>query len=111
MTNHAKGCAVSSFTKSADQPKSEAKTKPALHEAGHTIAAHEITCLQAVDLDAFFTAIDAPAEPGAALVRAAERYLSRVTSRSLLEMAERWKTGPHQDNEAKPEGTGNNAIL
>lgn len=81
MTNHAKGCAVSSFTKSADQPKSEEKTKPELREAAHTIAAREITCLQTVDHDVFFAALDAPAEPGAALVEAAERYRARVKSR------------------------------
>lgn len=71
---------MSSFTESADKPKSEAKTNAALREAGHIIDSHERTCLQAVDHDVFFAALDAPVVPGAALVEAAERYRARVTS-------------------------------
>jgi uncharacterized protein (DUF1778 family) len=53
----------------------------ALREAERIIEAHEYTRLQAVDHAAFFAALDAPAEPGKALVSAAERYKARVASR------------------------------
>lgn len=53
----------------------------ALREAERIIEAHEHTHLEAVDHAAFFTALDAPAEPGEALLKAAERYKARVISR------------------------------
>lgn len=53
----------------------------ALREAERIIEAHEHTRIQAVDHAAFFAALDAPAEPGEALIRAAERYKARVASR------------------------------
>ena len=52
----------------------------ALREAERVIEVHEHTRLQGVDHVAFFAAIDAPAEPAAALLDAANRYKARVTS-------------------------------
>ena len=53
----------------------------ALREAERIIDAHEHTRLEEVDHAAFFAALDAPSEPGEALVDAAERYKARVASR------------------------------
>jgi uncharacterized protein (DUF1778 family) len=53
----------------------------ALREADRIIEAHEHTRLQAIDHAAFFAALDAPADPEEALLKAAERYKARVTSR------------------------------
>lgn len=53
----------------------------ALREAERIIDAHEHTRLEAIDHAAFFAALEAPSEPGDALIDAAERYKSRVTSR------------------------------
>ena len=52
----------------------------ALREAERVIEVHEHTQLEDVDHASFFAALDAPAEPGEALVDAAERYKARVTS-------------------------------
>lgn len=52
----------------------------ALREAKRVIEAHEHTRLEQVDHAAFFAALNAPAEPGEALLGAAERYKARVRS-------------------------------
>lgn len=53
----------------------------ALREAERVIEAHEHTRLESVDHAAFFAALEAPSEPGKALLAAAERYKARVTSK------------------------------
>jgi len=57
-------------------------TMSAAYEAAlHTIAAHERTALQPVDHEAFFAALDAPAEPNAALKAAFERHDATIRSK------------------------------
>ncbi|MGI3212776.1 DUF1778 domain-containing protein [Roseovarius tibetensis] len=49
-------------------------------QATDLLEAQEHTRLEDVDHAAFFAALDAPAEPGAALVAAAGRYKARVAA-------------------------------
>ncbi|KZK78084.1 hypothetical protein PsW64_03722 [Pseudovibrio sp. W64] len=53
----------------------------ALREAERVIEAHEHTRLEAVDHAAFTAALETPPDPNEALVTAAKRYKTRVTSR------------------------------
>lgn len=52
--------------------------EPPRPEATDLFDAHEHTRLEDVDHAAFFAALDAPAELGAALVASAERYKARA---------------------------------
>lgn len=53
----------------------------AYRAAMETIATHERTVLESVDHDAFFAALDAPAEPTEALRSAFKRHRETVVSR------------------------------
>lgn len=54
--------------------------EPPRAEAPDLFEARERTRLEDIDHAAFFAALDAPAEPGAALVAAAGRYKARVAA-------------------------------